>query len=227
MIKRRSFDKKTSKKNIRRRFRRSKNFGRQNKKLTWFLDKKSDDKNLDDNIFSLISNTINSKNVKKLLVYLHSLSGSVLQNIKPKENIKLTCWQKIQRTIIEWYRPTINDIIKKLYPEQIVQLISGKYTNELRNKLLVGTELSKVSENQITGYKDKFELMFLKSIFGKTILRNIKKFIESLSPDQLVLLINGKYNLKNALYNAFLHTKYPTQKEVEKNKEIIENVENV
>lgn len=178
-----------------------------------------------DNMILFISKLIKPKKLLELLTYLRSLTTGTLQNLKPSENIKLTCWQKIQRSIINWFRPKINEVINKLYPAQLVLLIKGEYNTELRNKLLFNTELPNVNETQISGFKENIQLMFLRSQFGKTILHSIKKFIKSLSPNQLVLLINGQFNLKNALYNSFLHTKYPTSKEVKNSaKEITEEI---
>jgi hypothetical protein len=199
MIRRQSLNRKKSRKFKRRRSRRSRQFGNND----------------------FLSNFIKPRKIKELLILVNNISGKTLQNIKSDLSPKLIgCKQKFQRFIINSYRLTINDIISNLNAAQIVQLMRGKYTNELRNRFLIGTKLPNVDDSQIPELENKFGLVFLRSIFGKTILHNIKIFIKSLTNEQLVLLINGKYNLQNALVNAFIGTSYPTSKDVKKIKKI-------
>jgi len=165
-------------------------------------------------IFGKLSNFVSSKKLLRLLVYVKDFLSGTLSNIKPDESIKLTWIEKIQRFIINLYKTRIISFVKKLTPVQVLLLLEGKYKDSLRKKLLFNIDQSSIDENQITGLKENAKLLFLKSIFGKTVIHSIKKFIESLTSDQLVLLINGKFDLMNAMYNSFLHTKYPTLKSV-------------
>jgi hypothetical protein len=174
-----------------------------------------------DYLFNFISKIFSKKKIIELLSYSKSLFNQTLNNIKPNEFLKLTWWQKIQKYFVNLYKPRIDRLLNKLTPLQIIMLLEGKYT--LGPSLIFSKELPEIDNTPVLGIKENTQLLFLKSIFGKTMLRSIKTFIESLSSEQLVLLINNKYDLKNAIYNAFINTKYPTQKETEKSIKEIKN----
>ena len=167
---------------------------------------------IDKNLFGPMADFIKPKKLSELLIYIKNIVTGVLTSIKPDESIKLTWIEKIQRFVINLYKNRINKFVENLNPVQAVLLSDGKYSKELKQNLLFNTPTPSLVDdtNKISGIKEKAKLFFLNSIFGRTTLRSIKEFIKLLTPNQLILLINGKFNLTNALYNTFLHTKYPT-----------------
>jgi len=201
MIRRRSLDKKKSLK------RSSKSRKRSRKRS--FGKKIKENKENKENVFGVISNFVSPKKLLELLIYTRELLRKTLLGIKPHESVKLNCIEKIQRSIINLYRDKIDIFVKNLTPNQIILITEGKYNNELRNKFLWNIEPEK---KQISGFKGNAKLFILKNIFGQVLIHSIKEFIETLTSDQLVLLMKGKYNLNNALYNAFLQTKFETLK---------------
>jgi hypothetical protein len=163
-----------------------------------------------DHLYNLFSNFISPKELAKLLIYTKNISDNAFKQ-KPDESIDLNIKEKIERFLISQFRSRINDFTDKLTPIQILLLANRKYNDELKRKLLFNIDPSPIDESEIKGFKENGELLFLKSIFAKNLIENMKLFIKSLSDTQLVLLINGKYDLGNAMFNAFLHTEYPTK----------------
>ncbi len=216
MIKRRSLKrisrKKSQKRSKTKKRLRSRKFG-QNEKDT------SKDLIKSDNVFAFFSNWVNPKDLLKMLVYSKNFSKNTLDTIKPtepKDLLDYTPKENIERFIIWLYKKRINEFVEKMTPKQVLLLTKGKYNKELSNKLLLNKDPEDPEDlgKNISGFVDSTELIFLKSIFGKTLLANIKNFIISLSASQLTLLINGKFNLGNAMFNAFIKTKYPTKNEL-------------
>jgi len=207
MIRRRSLTKRRTGKVSKQKGRRSRKFGKKNSKKN-----KETSELSKDSVFNAASNFIKPHKIVEIFSYVNNLFNSTLNGIKPDENMNLNLKEKFQRMIIGWYKSGIKDFVKNMTPEQALLLSEGRYNKEISNKLLWRIDPPPVDGSQITGIKDNTKLLFLKSIFGKIVMNNIKRFFESLSPTQLVLLINGKYDIANAMYNSFLHTKYTTIK---------------
>lgn len=196
---------------------RSKRFGTKEKKKK----KQKEEK-------SLFSSIFKNKEVHAFQVYVQNLVPNVLKNLRPSDEIKedhLSCAKKIkrffQRIFIKWFKPSIDKVIKTLNPSQIILLLKGTYNKQFSNSILWGSKLEEVEPSQLSAF-DSLKLMILQSKLGTTIIKNVKTFIESLSPEQMVKLIHGDFNLNNALLNGFLGTNFPTKTEL---KEAIQNKE--
>jgi hypothetical protein len=220
MVRRRSLRRKKSLKRQLKKGRRSRkrHFGKEDEK---------NDKVSKKNLFSSI---FKDKQIQAFQVFVQRLVPNVLKNLKPGDEIKeehLSCGQKIkryfERIFIKWFKPSIDKVITTLNPSQIILLLKGAYNKQLSNSILWGSKLEEVNTSQISGL-DSLKLMILQSELGTSIIKNIKKFIESLSPEQMVKLINGDFNLNNALLNGFLGTKFPTKKEIKDAKAEIADV---
>lgn len=161
-----------------------------------------------DKIYNLFSKFINPNDLLKLFIFSNKLTDNTFKELhKYKEQIKLKGIDEHFQKFMTWiYRKKINQFVDNMSPEQIVLISEGKYDKELYNKFIYNKEPPPVNLN----IEQKAKTILLKSIFARTLRKNIKSFIKSLTNDELVLLINGKFNLNNALYNSFLHTEYPT-----------------
>lgn len=166
-----------------------------------------------DYLFKLFSSFIKPIDVLKTFVYTKKLTENTLKQ-KPDESTKLTICQKIERYFIKFYRSRVNKFVEKLTPEQILKIVNNQYTDEVRNYILLGIQPSPVTKDDFNSMEDSIKLFLLKTIPGNTALKKIKKFLKELTDTQLVLLINGKYNVNNAAWNAFLSTDYPTKLEL-------------
>jgi len=164
-----------------------------------------------DTLFKVFSNFVSPKDLLKLTLFTERMSDNALKQIEPDPTTPLSIKENLQKFIIWLYRSRIDQFVEQITPSQIILLSEGKYTDQLRNKLLYNTD---PPPTEISGLKENVELMFLKSIFARGLVQKIKAFIKSLTNNQLVLLIGGKFNLGNALFNSFLHTKYPTEKTI-------------
>jgi hypothetical protein len=221
MIKRRSLYRRKSskkqqsnrKKRKSRRIKRSSGFGSKIKQKSK-IEKISEHLSNKDKLFKLFSNFVNPKDLINLMIFTDNISNNTLKQITPDENTEFhTIKEKFERFIIKLFGYRINNFVDKITPAQIVLLSEGKYTNELKKMLLFG-KIPSSADEKIQGFKENSKLLFLKSIFARNLIKNIKIYIKSLTPTQLVLLINGKFDIGNAMFNSFLHTEYPTSKKI-------------
>ena len=173
-----------------------------------------------DEVFNLLSKIVSPIKIIKILLYIKDFSKNTLNELKPEETV-LTLKEKIENYFIKLYKPRFDDFIEKMKPSQLILLLDQKYTSEIKNKLLFNRDPN-IDSSKMNSL-EKLESVLLNSIFGKTLLLNIKNFIKSLTTQQITLLINEKFNISNALYNSFLNTKYPTNKTVKQNLPSIKN----
>lgn len=205
---------------------KSKKSKRKSKKIKRYFGNKENILNLikNDSLFNIVSRFIKPKKVLKIITYIKKLTMRTLDNIKPDDSkVKLTCFQKLVSFFIEKiYKPRIDNIIKDIKPAQIIKILEGKMTNDIKNKIIWGGNLPEVNEKEITGIKDRFKLLFMKSIMGKVVIEPFKKFIKNLTPKQLILLYRGKFDISKAFYKSFITTNIPKNDEIDKEiKEVI------
>jgi len=221
MIRRRSL--KRSKRRSRISRRSKKRSKRRSKKRFGTIEKTEDTKDTNDEqklkkdpIFNISSAFFKPKKVINFFRYSNNLTEQTFNEIK--QELEKTAnsgklgkfggidWLKLK--YIEWYKPKIDKVIEKLSPEQIVLISEGKYDNELRDMILFRKDPPPVENNRIGGFKQNLKLYLLKYYYGGKITTNIKKFLMSLTPTQMLLIIKGNFDLGNAIYNSVLKTKY-------------------
>ncbi len=190
--------KRSRKRSQKRSRKRSQNFGKMNLPFQ------------EDPIFKIITNFIKPKEFLKLIIYIKELSTNTFRQ-KPDESISLNLKERFQQLIISIFRYRINNFVEKMTPTQIVLLTEGKYNNEMKNIIFGRSSSDEEDKAKLTQFSEQIKVSILDSNITKLLLGDIKKFIKSLSNSQLVLLLNGKFDLKNAIYNASLQTNYPTK----------------
>ena len=101
------------------------------------------------------------------------------------------------------------DLVGAFYPNQKTRIKKvSAYINNFIDSAIKG--ILPDPKNPVKGFAQNLELGLLKSPIGNYFINKIKSVLNNLSPTQLVLLANGKFNVKNAILNAFLHTNYET-----------------
>lgn len=151
----------------------------------------------------------------KLRTYITNFTNNLLGAIKPPPNVEPQGIKgKIENFVMWLFGNRIKKMIHSMTTNQFYNLVKGKYSGlNLSNHLLLGMNLPTTEINNTT---DKIELTVLESVFGKPIVNNIKNFVSSLTDSQMVLFLNGKFNLVPALINTITTTKIPTIRDTEK-----------
>jgi hypothetical protein len=166
-----------------------------------------------DQVFGALTNFMKPMEAAKLFLYSDKLSENILNNMKNNKKYTLTIKEKIEKFFINLFFTTkIKKVINDMTIEQLYMTINGKYTDALKNKILFGTEFPPISYSDLhKDFSDDLKLIFLKSMFGKKLIKNIKQFVNNLTDEEIILFINNKFNIENSLYNSIMQTDYPTK----------------
>lgn len=157
-----------------------------------------------DKLFLYITKIIPKNNVLDFIEYLKVYTSTFFENFRSVDDIqrrqKLGFVQKIKKTILGWFKPKIVKLIGGLSPKQIIHITNGRYgVLSISNNVLFNIPLPDIPLNNI---KDKATNLVLKSVFGNIVIENIKKYVERLPTESLILIMEGKYDLRNAFYNG-------------------------
>lgn len=165
-----------------------------------------------DRLFNFFTKYIKPMKLVKMLIYSNNISDNIIKQ-KPDESVGLSGFKEYLEKFGIWlFKDRITNFIENITPVQIALLLRGDYGKQIRNKLLFNYSSSPEEDNsKITGFRENMKLVFLRSIFAKKLIGNIKKFFKSLTYTQIVLIMNGKYDIGKAMYNAFLQTEYPSK----------------
>jgi hypothetical protein len=152
-----------------------------------------------DAVVKILSKGLSPEKIVMTLLYLNRFYQGTIENLRPvARNMTLT--EKIESFFINLYRPRFNKVIDELTSDQISLFINQDYSREIVKKVFFYTN-SKHRDLTIPEYATK---ILLDSVVGKSLTASIKRFIKTLTPDQITMILNGKYDLPRALFRSYL-----------------------
>lgn len=173
-------------------------------------------------VFKYLSLVFKPINIIKFNIFTTNFFKKTLSAITPDDNTKLTLWEKIKSFFLDkFYRRRINKFVHSITPEIIISLFNGKLEPHLKKNIIFGSEIPPEA-SEVTDISDKAKVMMLNTMLGKTLIAKAKKFITSLTPNQLILLSKGDVNLKQAFFKVLKQLKLPTKISYEEVKEVVD-----